>query len=556
MWGLGSIGNALGKIGSGIKTGAQGIGRGVQKFRSWQDEMAEDEDGASGGAQGGILGAIGLPAGNGQRKQVITPGFAGNRGVPTFDLGRMSQMAGAQQPARQPLQPAAMPQQPNAPLTVEPVTLPTRIQSMPNRPDGAMNLPDVPGSPTPVSRGGLPGNDPNANVENVQIPGLPNRGPSVPYSPYDFERFNDVMQGAKRGPDGNFLGKEQGGGFKRDLKTTLLSGLAGAQRNAGGGNLAQMLGGFIGGGINGVANPQAAREDVFDAGRGREMMAQQGRRDVETEQARKVRMGGLQEREATADAGLKEIQLKRASAPRVGEATWGTYNQETGQPIWQRPAGSTATPKPQGLLNTSRGIYDPVSRTWLERFDPAEKPMTLQDAEAARAAAEGSVESIAMKSFNDPGRQAAIRQKLPRQYQEVLANPNAEPDISVLPTAYQQVLKNPPADPSDVEGLKLLTQAQQAVHELRQKRQQMVIAAQNELQQLQQRELSDIRRYTEDEARKKAGERVVGGRGASSQSSAPRAKVAPDFVDEVMNKLGVDRETAIRRIQGSGIQIQ
>ena len=102
----------------------------------------------------------------------------------------------------------------------------------------------------------------------------------------------------------------------------------------------------------------------------------------------------------------------------------------------------------------------------------------------------------------------------------------------------------------------ILTQAQQAVHELRQKRQQMVIAAQNELQQLQQRELSDIRRYTEDEARKKAGERVVGGRGASSQSSAPRAKVAPDFVDEVMNKLGVDRETAIRRIQGSGIQIQ
>lgn len=560
MWGaLGSIGNffgglgksiggGLGKVGSGIVKGGQKLGG---EFKERIGEMREgmDDDGQ-------------MPTLRQPSRVPMTPGFNPGASMPKlgdFRLGQnkgdtsaIGQPSGDNEPPRLPM-PTLSPKPPmpltptqqsgHPPLTdfdtdtgrmigsppakmpppltgVNPISgqmgneAPT-IRDSVEITDTAPRLAPSPVPPMAAPQTGAPRDTSFDSREGVPLPGRPNRGGPVPWSPYEQGKYDAWAKHAKRDADGNF---DPNGGTKRNWKSILQNALAGAASQSQGGDLGRMIGGAIGGGAGATVNPQAGYEHIWDVGHGARMMEDQARRDAEVERQRKLRMGGLAEREANADVGLKENALKRAQGRRIGEATWGTYDQETGQPIWQRPAGQSTQARPR-LYNVNGALVNEAGQVV---YQGQSKPMTMQDAEADRAAEEGSAEEIAQSSFNDPGRQQAIFNKLPKQYQDALRS--SEPNLASLPTQYQQALANPGAFDAET-----VTKAEQARNAMVERHNQLRIAAQNELQQLQQRELADIRRYTEQEARKKAGARRTGGasRPASSGSgNGPRAKLS------------------------------
>ena len=98
---------------------------------------------------------------------------------------------------------------------------------------------------------------------------------------------------------------------------------------------------------------------------------------------------------------------------------------------------------------------------------------------------------------------------MPPQLQQVLKNPQGDV-IGQLPSAYQQILRNPPTA-DDAKGIELLTKAEQAKAQLEQRQQQLYMQAYNEFQQLEQRELADIRRQADAKRRSNAAARRVGG---------------------------------------------
>jgi hypothetical protein len=161
----------------------------------------------------------------------------------------------------------------------------------------------------------------------------------------------------------------------------------------------------------------------------------------------------------------------------VGEAPWGTYNTQTGQPIWQRPQGQTSSAAPR-RYNINGALVDETGRV-LYQSPQKEKPITMAEAEAQRAAEEGSVEQIAQDSLQ--GRLDSLMQRLPREYQQALNDPNADPELQ--------------------------TKAAQA------------------WERLQQQELQNIRRYTQQEAQKKTGTRRSG-KPAPMGSKGPTAKLS------------------------------
>lgn len=128
--------------------------------------------------------------------------------------------------------------------------------------------------------------------EGVPLPGRPNRGGPVPWSPYEQGKYDAWAKHAKRDADGNFDPK---GGTNRNWKSILQNGLLGAAQYADSGDWGKMLGGAIGGVGGSAVNPQAGYEHVWDAGHGARMMEDQGRQDAQVERQRKQRMGGLDE---------------------------------------------------------------------------------------------------------------------------------------------------------------------------------------------------------------------------------------------------------------------
>lgn len=541
-----------------------------------------------------------------RRPMPVTGGFAGNEGVPKFDISSMGKPGRYRGDAGSEFEiqnmgdnaPQPMPQRPPMPA----VNVAPPVEMRPNHPpltgfdqgagrmmdqeiapirDSVTIRPDAEPRPAPM-RGGMPSAipmpemmqeaNPNDDRRNVPIPGLPNRGGPVPYSPYEAARYDSVMKGAKRDADGNLLTKEQGGGFKRDWKTGLQNALLGAANayaaNPQGG-LGALAGGALGGGLGATFNPQAGREMVFDAGQGAQMLQdeqRQAQRNAQQAAQEKARQEALRRK---ADIDNINSQIEERRKPKRTTVSPGTAVLEGNKEIYKNPA--LPRPTTPAWKQTRTGEWfdanDPANKEKLTQGAvPGQSQLTIRDYEDQRANEEGTVEKITLDSYNGRGGDSYVVSKLPPQLQQALKNPT-QLDLSQLPKKYQKILDSAEAaEVAEKANPGITVKAEMARNQLMQQHQQLVMQAQNEFQQMKQQELSGIRRYTEEEARRNAGRLRQGGasRPSGGGSSAPRATVAPDFVDRVMReatdpatgKKGITREQAIQRLQNSGIQVQ
>lgn len=159
----------------------------------------------------------------------------------------------------------------------------------------------------------------NESRVGVPIPQLPgHKGDPMPYTPYEDARYQTVMEGHRdaegnishRNDAGNFVdNKPQGVGWKEGFKSAALGAARAYQANPQGG-LAALAGGAIGGGIGAKLNPDAARGANFDAGQGRQMIAQQQRRDQEIARQAQIQKLGLENEHLKAQTGLYGAQAE------------------------------------------------------------------------------------------------------------------------------------------------------------------------------------------------------------------------------------------------------
>ena len=307
---------------------------------------------------------------------------------------------------------------------------------------------------------------PERNVPRPMIPRLPGqKGPQIEYDPRNPVA---VREDARYG----FVTDRPGRNWKTSIQNAILGGARAYQANpnAGWGNIA---GGALGGGLGATFNPTEGRNQIFEATQLPRINENlKGQQEFEDRQ--------LKQRGIEADTRRAEAMARRADADAgryVGEAPWGTYNTQTGQPIWQRPQGQTSSAAPR-RYNVNGALVDETGRV-LYQSPQKEKPISMAEAEAQRAAEEGSVEQIAQDSLQ--GRLDSLMQRLPREYQQALNDPNADPELQ--------------------------TKAAQA------------------WDRLQQQELQNIRRYTQQEAQKKTGTRRSG-RPAPMGSKGPTGPTA------------------------------
>lgn len=308
------------------------------------------------------------------------------------------------------------------------------------------------------------------NIEDTTIEALlttpASAGPSsapIPYNPLDAAKFDYVMAGAKRDAEGNLLTKEQGGGFKRDWKQSIGNALRGGalamQQNPQGG-LAAFAGGALAGGLGTAINPQAGREFVFDVSHAPRIQQQMQRQRQEEAQARQTVMDELRRREIEARAGMREAEeeerRRKLKLPRIGEATWGTFDTDTGQPIWRRPeAQRAAAQKPTWGQNMQTGAIeifdanDPEQRKLYTQIPKAPRPPSLSEslrqAETNRLRKQGSVEKIARDSTD--ARKGEITASLPPKYRQILTQGYYEtPDYGPDGKPNGQMLRGTPSD--------------------------------------------------------------------------------------------------------------
>ena len=322
---------------------------------------------------------------------------------------------------------------------------------------------DAPASVTSQQTGVLPE---RALPPRAIIPRLPGqKGPQIEYDPRNPVA---VREDARY----DFVTDRPGRNWKTSLQNAILGGARAYQANpnAGWGNIA---GGALGGGLGATFNPTEGRNQIFEATQLPRINENlKGQQEFEDRQ--------LKQRGMEADTRRAEAMARRADADAeryVGEAPWGTYNTQTGQPIWQRPQGQTSSAAPR-RYNVNGALVDETGRV-LYQSPQKEKPISMAEAEAQRAAEEGSVEQIAQDSLQ--GRLDSLMQRLPREYQQALNDPNADPELQ--------------------------TKAAQA------------------WDRLQQQELQNIRRYTQQEAQKKTGTRRSG-RPAPMGSKGPTGPTA------------------------------
>lgn len=542
---LGGIGR---KIGSGVQQGVRRLG-----------ELRPDglDDGAP------------MP----QPRRPITGGFAGNEGVPTFDLGRMGRMQGEAGGSveAQPMggnSPQPMPQRPPMPA----VNIAPPVEMRPNHPpltgfdqgagrmldqevapirDSATIRPDAEPRPVPM-RGGMPSAipmpqlpqeaNPNDDRRNVPIPGLPNRGGPVPHSDYEAAKYDDWAKNAKRDADGNFDPK---GGTRRSFKSVLQNALIGAASQSQNG-IGGMLGGALGGGLGATINPQAGREVAFDAGQGAQMTQDQARRDTEMERQRKQQMGQLgienvqsqiegrraqaetarmnaERQQRVADSTVKLNQARTEAAMRGNPVKVDLYNPEKDQvetvnvyPDGRREVlGISGNAMIRGATLEAQNQRDAANRESRERI--AQMPARPRAGGASRT---GGGDGIPTEARQEYGRVQRLKQQADALWTR--AKTEADPEKkAALEEQARAALEDYNANTQD------FGQAYGDYYETGQGK--------------------DGWAYIKP----KAGGSVSGG-----GQSAPRATVAPDFVDRVMKQLGVDRATAIQRIQNSGIQVQ
>lgn len=397
----------------------------------------------------------------------------------------------------------SLPDKPSMPPltgTYQAMDAPDKLGGFPSRlpvPGRATAAPALGGEPSGIS---MPSTlrPTGPQRSEMPIPRLPGRGgEATPYTPEAADKYDFVM--------------ERPG---RSWKTSLQSALIGAnEQYQKTGDWGSALGGAVGGGVGGTINPTAGREQIYEAKEGPAFRQQQqdrqqheDRQAQTSDRARRAHMDSVNERLVEARTRREQAATEANSSP-YEEATWGIWNRQTGQPSWERAQGQATQQSPYASA-PGIGIYNRQTGDVKERLPMPQKPVSIADAEADRAYEEGSVEQISQDSLQ--GRLPALFSQLPPEYQKAISNPAG----------------------ADTET---------------------AAAAARMWEQIQQKELSDIRRYTEGEARKKAGARRTGG---GLPAPAQRASVSRAAAEEYAREKGVSVEEAIRKFQAKGIQVR
>ncbi|OQA28863.1 MAG: hypothetical protein BWY57_03435 [Betaproteobacteria bacterium ADurb.Bin341] len=248
---------------------------------------------------------------------------------------------------------------------------------------------------------------PERNVPRPMIPRLPGqKGPQIEYDPRNPVA---VREDARY----DFVTDRPGRNWKTSLQNAILGGARAYQANpnAGWGNIA---GGALGGGLGATFNPTEGRNQIFEATQLPRI--NENIKGQESFEDRQLKQRGIE-----ADTRRAEAMARRADADAgryVGEAAWGTYDTRTGQPIWQRPQGQTSGAAPR-RYNVNGALVDETGRV-LYQSPEKEKPISVAEAEAQRAAEEGSVEEIAASSYEGRGGDDYVKSKLPPMIQSIL----------------------------------------------------------------------------------------------------------------------------------------
>lgn len=372
---------------------------------------------------------------------------------------------------------------------------------------------------------------PELSRVGVQLPGLPGDTGPKPYSNIEAARYDAGMQRAKRDEAGDLTG-----GFKRSKKDILLNALygfaQGSQANGGFGG----IGGALAGAIGTAANPAAGAQYRFNNERLPQMQADEARVQAQIKQSQQQQATALTTEKTRAE--IDRINADITNQTAVQEANARKQAQEEGRLIPVAPRTTMLDPRTRqpvftapgdedprkGFVNTPGGTMDVKTRELIPGTErQASFGQSMQEAEAERAADEGSPEEIARSSME--GRREALIQSLPPQIQQALSGVVVE--NGVQREAY----------PDEVA------------------------AAERTARQVFDNEYRKVLAETKGVARSKSSERATGrqrrpaatGGGASSGGG----KIFPaSRVDEYAQARGISIEEAQNRIKQGGYKIQ
>lgn len=469
-----AIGSHIGNVGHTVGRHMGNVGQGVIKQARKPLDMLKI--GGGGDGDGMMLPSAKMPVP--APTSVLTPGINPGARMPDIRLPEQAQS---------PLSIATM-----RPGRVGQVDMMSPAQPTPD----ALGINMSRNMPAVAPEVSMPTQVPMRELPQVRVPQLPGRtGPPLEDSPYNRARYEYVTRNMN----------EQGE-IPRSWKTIGQSTLAGIaktyQQNPNAPWQAQLAGGAAGG-IGAAINPAGGEEFVFDS-----MYAPGVEKDQQRAQETDQRESERIRREQDVLMGKARIDElnRRANRPPVGEATWGTYNTETGQPIWQRPQGQSPAAAPRRYVINGALVDDAGNEIY--KGQPKEREMSLSDAMAEETAAEGTVEQIAQDSL--AGRLDSLKQRLPAQYQAAINNPD---------------------DP-------YYTEAQQAWNKM------------------QSDELNKIRREVSERRRSNAGMRRKGGSRPPSSPTGGTTAVSSAAVEGYAKEKGISYDEALKRFQAKGIQVR
>lgn len=352
---------------------------------------------------------------------------------------------------------------------------------------------------------------------NVMLPGLPGESGPKDYSRteaarYDYHRKR-MKQPGEEGYDGTGQYKRSGKDIFRNAAMGFFQGAASDPRNP----LAAGLGGAMVGGVGSTVSPQGSAEYGFNTVERPRLEQQMADEDAERKRQNAMQSAELQQmlnaqksRQLDADVELKRAQAEKARRvelpkPQFHNVAPGAHvlNNE-GKMIYQAPANPGTAAKAQGLINTREGLYDPVSRQWVEKFD---KPMSRPEALDEVYAEDGPLDQIVEDSL--AGRQATLMERLTPQERAYIGKPPTDQELGArLSPKQQAILSGSTEGATDAE----VTQAYAAFERLKQTAANEMSQARNKWDQIQNAERSRIRRETESTARQKAtGKRTGSG---------------------------------------------
>lgn len=324
----------------------------------------------------------------------------------------------------------------------------------------------------------------NPKVEDVPIPALPGRtGGPRPFDANTKAEFDYVMSKIPRDAAGNERKPTFGERFKSSLLPALLGTVQGVNSPAGQRNpLAGAIGGAAAGFGGGMIDPISARQYEWNQMYKPEMDTQEQRQEEKASRERKAAEEKRRDNESLVNMEARRLEIETQKAKREGldrpqEASWGTYDPITGQPVYVRPQSSPAAPAPR-RYNVNGTLVDETGKV-VFKGDPKVKEMSLGEAEAAEAATEGTIEQIAQDSLQ--GRLESLKDRLAPHERAVIEG-SADESLSPEEKA----------------------------------------AAMRRWQQIQDRELTGIRRQVTEERKMKAQKRRTGGQpGAQSAVTNP-----------------------------------